>query len=58
MDIEKQIGIVLDVIFDIVEQDEPAEQKVKKILKYLDGNDRLNEAFGEFISWFKLEEGE
>jgi hypothetical protein len=56
--IEQQIGVVLDVIFDIVEREETRDEKVIKIMKALEGNDRIFDAFSEFISWFKMEEGE
>ena len=56
MKIEQQIGVVLDVIFDIVERDEPTAIKVEKIVRACEQNDRLGDAFGEFVSWFKLEE--
>ena len=56
MKIEQQIGCVLDIIFDIVEREEPTAVKVEKIVRACEGNDRLGEAFGEFVSWFKLEE--
>jgi hypothetical protein len=58
MKIEQQIGVVLDVIHDIVERDETKDEKVAKIMKMLEGNDRLFDAFSEFISWFKMVEEE
>jgi len=53
MTMQDQIGILADVIFDIVERDESQDLKSDAILKYLDGNDRLAQAFIEFITWFK-----
>jgi hypothetical protein len=58
MKIEQQIGVILDVIFDVVQREEPKEHKINMIVKHCEGNDRLGDAFAEFISWFKLEEGE
>jgi hypothetical protein len=59
MNIEKQIGIILDVIHDLVENDEATkDEKVIAIMKAVEANDRLGDAFSELISWFKMVEGD
>ncbi len=55
---EKQIGLMLDIIFDVATRDEPARVRQAMILKMINNNDRLEEPFAEFISWFKITETE
>lgn len=56
MELKSMIGVLLDLVHDIVERDEPMAHKRDELLKLLEANDRIDTAFGEFISWFKLEE--
>jgi hypothetical protein len=55
---EKQIGLMLDLIFDVATRDEPKGLIQKKILDMISMNGRYEEPFTEFISWFKIEEEE
>ena len=58
MTMQKQIGILLDLVFDVVGRDESTKQKQAMILDMIEKNDRYEDPFTEFISWFKIEEGE
>ena len=58
MTMQKQIGLMLDLIFDVATRDEPAGVRVKMILDMISKNDRYEEPFAEFISWFKMSEVE
>ena len=55
---QKQIGLMLDLIFDVATREESAGVKVKMILDMISKNDRYEEPFAEFISWFKMSEVE
>jgi hypothetical protein len=54
MTMDKQINMLLDIIHDIVERDETPTQKRDAILRKIEVNDRFEEAFTEFLTWFKL----
>jgi len=58
MTMDKQIGMLLDIIHDIVERDEHATYKRDAIIKKLEVNERFEKAFTEFLTWFKLIEGD
>jgi hypothetical protein len=58
MTIEKQIGLLLSLIFDIVNRPESPAKKQAKIIQMMEGNERFEEPFAEFISWFKMVEEE
>jgi hypothetical protein len=58
MTMERQIGLLLDLIFDVATRDEPKKVIQQKILDMVDKNDRYTEPFLEFLSWFKVVETE
>ena len=58
MTMNKQIGLLLDLISDIVGRDESSSKKRDAVLKMLEVNDRYEPAFTEFLTWFKLVEGD
>jgi hypothetical protein len=56
MTMQQQIGLLLDLIFDLATRDESPKVIQAKILDIIAKNDRYEEPFAEFISWFKVTE--
>ena len=54
MDMNKQLSMLTDLICDVVEREEPDDEKRDAIIKRTEINDRFGEAFATFLGWFKL----
>jgi hypothetical protein len=58
MVIEKQLGMLLELIFDVANRPEAAFYKQQRILQMIEHNDKYEAPFLEFMSWFKVVEVE